>query len=111
MDITVNHFKRCVVVKFDGILDGSNANELEAVLNPIVDSGMHNLVLDLTDVELLSSKGLRLLVQMHQKCSQFPAGKVVLAGVSPRIQKSLRLVAMDKYFATFDQVMDAVGSF
>jgi anti-anti-sigma factor len=111
MDIQVNSYKRCVVVKFAEVLDASNIDDLEAVLTPLIDKGSRNIILDLSEVDMLSSKGLGLLVKMQQKCKRFPNGELVLAGASPRILRSMKIVGMEGYFKDFDNITDAIGSF
>lgn len=111
MEVTVTPYKHCDLLKFGGILDGNAADDLERTLNSLVSSGKHKFVLDMSEVELLSSKGLWLLINTQKKVKRFPGGEIVLACLSPRIQNSLKLVAMDDYFKNYPTVIDAVGHF
>ncbi len=111
MDVQVTQYKRCDLIKFAGVLDGSNVDDLAAVLNPLIESGRHKIVLDMSDVKMLTSKGIWLLIDIQKKAKKKSKGEVVMACLSPRIQESLKLVAMDGYFKVYDSVVEAVGSF
>jgi len=111
MDVTTTEFKRCVVVKTNGRIDGANAPELRAVLKQLTEEGKFNIVLDMSAVNFVASAGWWVLIDTQKTCQQFNRGEVVLAGVSNTIKDSLSLVGMLTYFKIFDDVTSAVGSF
>ena len=111
MNETVTSYKRCELVKFGGLIDGLAVDDLKKVLDSIIESGKYNIVLDMSEVTLLSSKGIWLLVDIQKKFNHLHRGKLALAQVSPRIKSSLKLVGMDEYFNIYDQVVDAIASF
>jgi anti-anti-sigma factor len=111
MDIGITHFKRCVVVKTQGRVDGSNAPELKVAFKELTDSGKFNLVFDMSEVNFMASAGWWVLIDTQKTCKQLNRGEVVLACIDQTIQGSLNLVGMSSYFKTFDDVTSAVGSF
>jgi anti-sigma B factor antagonist len=110
MEITVTEYKRVAVVQPKGPVDSVTAPELEAALVRLAQAGKHNLVLDFSQVEFLSSAGLRVLVATLKAARQ-SGGELCLACPSPRIAKALRLAGVDTLLTVYDSREAAVGSF
>jgi anti-anti-sigma factor len=66
MDIQVTDHKRVSVVTILGRIDGSTAGEFETALTGVTDAGNNNIVLDMSDVDFVSSAGLRVLVNTRK---------------------------------------------
>ena len=111
MEFQTTEFKRCTVVKTNGRIDGSNAPLLAQELKAVIAKGMHNIVLDMSEVSFMASAGWWVLIDTQKTCKQFNRGEVVLACIDKGIQDSLNLVGMSSYFSTFDDLTSAVGSF
>jgi anti-anti-sigma factor len=111
MEIEITHYKRCVVVKTQGRVDGSNAPELKAAFKELTDNGQYNLVFDMSEVNFMASAGWWVLIDTQKTCKQLNRGEVVLACIDKSIRDSLNLVGMNSYFKTFDDMTSAVGSF
>ncbi len=111
MEISVTQFKRCDLVKVNGRIDSSTAPQLESALQSITDAGRFKIVLDMSDVNFMSSKGWWVLIQAQKRCKRYKRGELVLAKVRGEIRSSLDLVGMGTYFKIFDDVTAAVGSF
>lgn len=110
MEITTTPYHRCDVVKMTGRIDTYTAPKLQEVMDGILDSGKHNIVLDMSEVDFLSSKGLWVLTETQKKCKK-NRGKLVLVNTDEKIRKSFELVGMSEYFDMFDDLTAAVGSF
>jgi anti-sigma B factor antagonist len=111
MEIEVTALKRCDLVKLQGRLDSDTVPEAEEKLNFLTESGRHKIVVDMTNVTFVSSKGWWLLIDIQKKCKHLSRGELVLACLDPKIRKSLDLVGMGFYFKIFDDVVSAVGHF
>ena len=111
MEITTTEYKRCTVLKTSGRVDGSNAPELREAFQHITDSGDFNIVLDMTDIHFRDSAGWWVLIDTQKTCKQSNRGELVLTNIDKGIMDSLKIVGMDGYFKTFDDVTSAVGSF
>jgi anti-sigma B factor antagonist len=109
MEFQTTEFKRCTVVKTNGRIDGSNAPLLAQELKAVIAKGMHNIVLDMSEVNFMASAGWWVLIDTQKTCK--PAGELVLAAVDKGIKDSLNLVGMGSYFKIFDDVTSAVGNF
>jgi anti-sigma B factor antagonist len=111
MEITTTHYKRCSVVKAKGRVDGLTAPQLEEALNAVNDGGIYKIVLDMEEVDFMSSAGWWVLIETQKRCKRYNRGEVILAVVQERIRSSLDLVGMGSYFKIFDDVTAAVGHF
>ena len=111
MEITTTPFKHCDLVKATGRVDSSTAPRLDEQIAAILDDGRYKIVFDMTDVEYMSSAGLRVLVNTQKTCKRYNRGELVLAVVSERIYEALELVGFVRLFKFYDNVLDAVGSF
>jgi anti-sigma B factor antagonist len=111
MEITTTQYKRCDVVKSVGRIDSYTAPDLEEVLSTLTNDGKYKIVLDMEQVDFMSSKGWWVLIQTQKACKRYNRGELVLAGVQDRIRDSLELVGMANYFQIFDDLVGAVANF
>jgi anti-anti-sigma factor len=111
MDVAVTPYKHCSMVKLSGRLDSDTVDDISEEMDALIKAGEYRLVLDMSEVTFISSKGWWLLIDIQKKCRRFDRGEVVLACLSERIRNSLKLVGMDEYFKIFDDLTTAVGHF
>jgi anti-sigma B factor antagonist len=111
MELTTTQYKRCDVVKTIGRIDSYTAPDLEEVLSSLTNDGKFKIVLDMEQVDFMSSKGWWVLIQTQKACKRYNRGELVLAGVQDRIRDSLELVGMSNYFKIFDDLVGAVAHF
>jgi len=111
MEISTTQYKRCDVVKANGRVDSSTAPQLEEALKAVTDAGRFKIVLDMSDITFMSSKGWWVLIDTQKTCKRYKRGELVLVNVISEIRSSLDLVGMGSYFKIFDAVTSAVGSF
>lgn len=110
MDITTTEYNRCEVVKMTGRIDTYTAPKLQETMDAALESGKHNIVFDMSEVDFLSSKGLWVLTETQKKCKR-QRGKLVLVNTDEKIRKSFDLVGMSDYFDIYEDLTAAVGSF
>lgn len=84
----VNGNKMEVLLK--GKLDAVSAPQLEADIAAALE-GISELIIDMGDVEYISSAGLRALLYLHQIMSE--QGKMVIRHVPPIVQDVFELTA------------------
>lgn len=111
MEITTTEYKRCTVVKSVGRIDSYTAPNLEEVLMSLTNNGNYKIVLDLEEVDFMSSKGWWVLIETQKACKRYNRGELVLSAVQERIRDSLDLVGMGTYFQIFDDLVGAVAYF
>ncbi len=111
MEVSAIQYKRCDVVKASGRVDSNTAPQLEEALNAVIEDGRFKIVLDMSEVNFVSSKGWWVLIETQKKCKRYKRGQVVLANVRDEIKSSLDLVGMGSYFQLFGDLTSAVASF
>jgi anti-sigma B factor antagonist len=111
MEISSTKYKRCDVVTVSGRIDSATAPQLEESLDAIMDAGRFKLILDMTEVNFVSSKGLWVLIGAQKKCKRYRRGEVMLVNVKDEIKSAFDLVGMGDYFTMSDDLTSAVGAF
>jgi len=111
MEINHTEYKRCDLVKVTGRVDSATAPKLAETLNDITDLGRYRIVLDLSELDFISSAGLRVLISSQKTCKRYNRGEVILANVKPNILSSLDLAGFTPFFKIFDDTVSAVGHF
>lgn len=111
MDISTTQFKHCDLVTVQGRVDSSTAPKLTEALNKLLDDGHYKIVLDLSQVEYMSSAGFRAMLAALKTCKRYNRGDLYLASVPKLIHEALDLTGMTSLFRTYDDVTTAVGNF
>ena len=110
MEIEVSQYKHCELVKPSGRIDSSTSPQLAKALDDITNAGHYKIILDLADVDFMSSAGLRVLISTQKTCKRYNRGEIVLAAVPKRIHDALDLAGFIPLFKFFDNALDAVGA-
>jgi|HigsolmetaAR201D_1030396.scaffolds.fasta_scaffold12377_2 anti-sigma B factor antagonist len=116
MDISIRQLQRVDVISLSGRLDASSSPELKREIDALLDKGRARLVLDLTNLETLSSAGLRVIADARKRARAFKltdleGGDVRIAGPSKYIREVLDLTGFSTMLQIYDDTLSAVGSF
>ena len=111
MEITAKQYKHCDLLSVQGKVDSYTAPELTKAIEALNDKGSFKIVLDLSQLEYMSSAGFRALLIGQRNCKRYNRGEVVLAAVPKRILEALELTGFTPLFKIFDDVISAVGNF
>lgn len=111
MEITTQEFKHCDLIKVKGRVDSATAPQLAQALEAANEAGKYKLVVNMSELEYMSSAGFRALLAAQRESKKFNRGEVVLAGVPERIREALELAGFTELFKTFDDDLTAVGHF
>ena len=110
MEITTKQFKNCDLVVVKGRIDSSTAPQLTEALEGITGDSRYKIVLDMSDLEYMSSAGFRALLSSQRVCKRYNRGEIVLAVVPQRVQEALELAGFTELFKTYVDTVEAVGS-
>jgi anti-anti-sigma factor len=110
LEIAVSELKDVRLLEVSGRVDTISADELHAALTDCITNGRHQVVVDLQDVEYMSSAGLRELVSALKQVNK-QEGDLRLANPSGRVMEVLELAGLDTIFKIFPTRNDAIGSF
>lgn len=111
MEVNTIQYKHSDLIKVSGRVDSATAPKLAETLDETMNSGRYKIVLDLENVEFMSSAGLRVLISTQKTCKRYNRGEIVLALVPQRIYEALELAGFVPLFSFFDNTLDAVGYF
>ncbi len=111
MEIVHDELKRCDIIKLKGRVDSSTSPKFAEIANEIVENGRFRIVIDMEEVDFISSAGLRVLIGTQKTCKRYNRGEVVLASVPETIMASLELAGFTPLFKIFKDAVAAVGNF
>ncbi len=111
MEIIHKEFKRVDLVSVSGRVDSNTAPDLESTFRGINDTGRFRIVLDMSNLEYISSAGLRVLVSTLKNCRRYNRGDLRLASLSDRITGVMEMAGLDVLYKIYPDATEAVGSF
>ncbi|GII82970.1 anti-sigma factor antagonist [Sphaerisporangium siamense] len=86
---------RCQVVDVGSRLDGSTVATLRPRLHAAVESGVGDMIVDLSGLEMIDSAGLGVLVGTHRRALRAER-RLVLRGVPPRVMRVLAITRLHR---------------
>lgn len=110
MDLKTTQYKRVTVVDVSGRIDSATAGEFDEAIMGLIESGHKNLLLDMSEVDFLSSAGLRTLVSAR-KALQKSSGVIKLTQPSQRVVDTLDIAGLDVLFEAIPDREAAIASF
>ena len=100
----------CIAIK--GRLDAESALETEEVTTKILEAGKRRLLFDLSDLEYLSSAGLRVILGVAKELKQ-KDGKIVLCCLKAFVKEIFEISGFDALIPivdTADSGMEELGA-
>ena len=97
------------ILHLQGRLDALSAKTLEQTLSPLLATGTPVLLLSLTELDFVSSSGLRILLTTAKRIN-LQRGKLALSGLNANVYSVFEIAGFLQLFSTFDTVEQAVES-
>lgn len=110
IDVNISGQDHVTLIEVSGRVDSMTAGQLGESLGHAIDGGNVNLVLDLSNVDYMSSAGLREIVTALKKVKR-ARGNMVLAQPSDRVREVLEMAGLDTIFRIYAGQEEAIGSF
>jgi anti-sigma B factor antagonist len=111
VEIEIRNRGQVKLLKLTGRLTlGDAVDRLRATFDDLAGTGAHCFVVDLTDITMLDSSGIGLLVQLLTNSKQ-RGGSLKLLNPSPFAVKTLKMIGLLKLFEVFDDPEVAFASF
>ena len=110
MDILDKKKGDIVIVSLAGRLDAYGANDVEKKLDLFIDSGQVKLVINLENLEYISSSGLRVFLAALKKVRK-QQGDMKLADLKPFIKEIFDIAGFTQLFNILDNEEAAINSF
>lgn len=108
MDITLASRNGATVMAISGRIDTATAPELEQTINKEIEQGHRKILLNFTGVSYISSGGLRVLLATAKKLKS-PEDKFGICGLSPEVQKILKLAGFTSIFSIYPSEGEALA--
>jgi len=98
------------VVAISGSLDAATADQLNEYISSQISNGYHQLVLDLCQVEFISSAGLRAVMLSVKEC-RAAGGDLRLSAAQPGTEKVFKISGFLSVIKSFPNIAEAIASF
>jgi anti-anti-sigma factor len=108
MDITDREQDACLIVTVKGRLDASTAPQLQGHFEGHIAAGRHFFVLNLQDVDYVSSGGLRVLLIVTKKVMAQQGG-MVLSNLHPFVEDLVTMAGFNKLIPTATSEAEAIA--
>lgn len=93
-----------------GRIDSSNAAAAEADVLAKIEAGPPQMIIDLSQLDYVSSAGLRVLLLAAKTC-RAKGGKAVIQQAAPAVAEVLKISGFDKIIPLFASRDDALRAF
>jgi len=111
MEITTQKFKHCDLLSVSGKVDSYTAPDLIKAIEGLNKDNRFKIIVDLSNLEYMSSAGFRALLLGQRNCKRYNRGEIVLASVPKKVMSALELTGFTPLFKIFDNITPAVGNF
>jgi len=101
MEITEKKTEKCTVIGINGRLDTTNYPVLEKKLMEMIDTGQVRLLISLSQMDYVSSSGLRILL-MALKRITVAKGKFALCSLQENIKEIFEISGFTNIFEIYD---------
>ena len=108
MEITTKEFQHIELITIKGRVDSVVASKLAEALEAAHHRGKYKIVIDMSQLEYMSSAGFRALGDAQRTGKRLNRGEVVLAHVPENIREALELVGFTEYFKIINDVSSAL---
>ena len=98
-----------LVVRLTGRLDSSAAPGAEQDFAGVLGDGAPHIAIDLSDLEYISSAGLRVLLIVAKKVQQ-AHGKIALCGLTPNVREIFAISGFDAIFSIQPDAAAAIAA-
>lgn len=98
MEISKKTHENCIIVEIKGRLNTTNFSDLESEFNKLIEAGNHKLLVDCSDLEYVSSSGLRVFLVALKSLKKLN-GKFVLCNLQESI---LEVFEVSGFITIFD---------
>ena len=98
------------VFALEGRVDTQGAVEMDTALEGAVSEGKNKMVLDMAEVNYISSAGLRTLADVVTR-NREAGGDLKLVALNRKVMRVFRIVGFGKFFSIYDTLAAAMANF
>jgi len=111
MELNVNQYNHCDLIKISGRIDSYSTPQIDAALETLISDDHYNIIVDLEDVSFVSSSGMLAFVNIQRKLKHQNKGEIVLIHVDKCIFKNFAIAGFDTIFDFFNDLDSALAWF
>ena len=108
--IDESHSGNATIVSLKGRLDASSSPSAETALSRLIESGERQIVVDMSELDYISSAGLRVMLASLKRLRD-DSGRLVLVGLKPQIQNVFEIAGFQRIFTIYLTAEEAISSF
>ncbi len=97
-------------LRLSGFLDAHTAPSLDRAIQDLVDNGCSRIVLNLAELDYISSAGLGVFMSYVEPL-RAQGGDLKISNLMPRVQRVFDIVGFERIFDIFDQEDVAIADF
>lgn len=109
MTFTVEHTDPAVIRIAGDVLGGADAMEFTQAVGDLIRAGVARVVIDLSEVYLMNSSGLGMLVSAAKSLKSVQ-GVLSVAGANEKIQSLFKMTRLDLLFAQYPTREEALAA-
>jgi anti-sigma B factor antagonist len=106
LSTSVAHREGVTVISVGGEVDLSTAPDFEAAVDGALDEHRPVVVVELSEVNFMSSAGLRILAATHEKLCK--SGRLAVVASNPVVSRAIELSGLDQLFSLYATLDDAL---
>lgn len=106
--ISVHKDKDCAVVSVAGRIDAVSAGLLETELSGLISQGERAIIVDMGNLEYISSSGLRVLLAAKKNLKK-TGGDLSIAALTPFVKEVFEISGFQRIFSVYATVEEAAG--
>ncbi len=110
MEASFNKIENVVVLALKGKVDAANVSKLEKVCQQILDQGENNVLIDGTQLEFISSAGLRVLLKLAKSIKR-NSGKLAAARLNDLVRQIFEISGFVELFPIYENVVTGLNHF
>lgn len=110
MDISQSQKEDVTVVALAGRFDAQSAGDVEDSFKTALDGGANKILVDMAEVEYISSAGLRVLLSTAKKLTG-SSGKLVLCGLKPYVREVFEVAGFTTIFMILPDLDEGLQAF
>lgn len=107
LHIELEEIEDRIMLRLEGRLDAATAPILEKKVQKLIDEKRHILLLDFSNIDYLSSAGLRFLLSATKKLHSLK-GSLVLFSLTPEVEEIVKMAGFDRILLIFSNEKDAL---
>ena len=110
MNTIINNEGDISIISLTGSLDTNTSKEAEDQINKLIEEGSIKLLIDLTDLDYISSSGLRILLSTSKKLKSL-RGEMRICGLNETVNEVFEISGFTMIFNVLKTLEEAKASF